>query len=755
MNKNILVLSPTPSHPQDAGNRKRIYALTKYLQELGATIYFVYCPREWDREIPQDGFEGMNQCWDYFFVAYPVQPAVHRTDDEYFELDAWWDVGIEFAVNWIKRSAEIDMVLCNYVFYSKVLELFDSGVTKVIDTHDIVSNRNYLLDKKLGYRDFFYVSPESEQKALDRADLILSIKEDEASWFKCLSKTPVLTIGHLEPPSAIAPKNIDYSNIKLGFIGSSNPINVRNLESFLDEYLLAYGQYSQLTFIVGGKVCDALDARFKSKIQILGKVKDISEFYELIDIIVLPFEFSTGLKIKTVEALSWSKPCIGTINAFEGLGTKSKYHSYKTIKELAHGVEAIVKNPQITLPKLQEDSEFVYSHYTNKVKQSIEKLYQANWKSIKKLQTDSGLNIASEIESSNQIKVYSFNIITNVDFWYCQTNEQLWLKFWIDKARELGCVNIYRTKNFQNIETDKLELYKLGLVDDVHYRELYQVIERLNTSVKQNQDQIHVDLIDFNSIIFNQACLNELDHFKLGSDRFLLYFIDLYRINLDSVILQNLQHLLKTESNHNFCLWDSDVSSTVDLNLERSRNKNIFLTEHPVRLNHTDLDDLEQIVIGISCLNSDNQAELNKFIFSYQNFLPQHFKLIVFSDLELNADDLTICPLKNAAQLIPSIDLFICIEDPPSISFLLYLCQCDRIPIYAKNEKFAQHNGIETIKNFNSIPETYRSFIEQSIWMKSNSNQILYDSWQDLLIYLLDKAKQNSIVSADNYSLIS
>ena len=89
-NKNILVLTPTPSHPQDAGNRKRIYALTKYLQELGATIYFVYCPREWDREIPKDAYDGMRQCWDYFFIAYPVQASAHQTNDEYFKIDAWW-----------------------------------------------------------------------------------------------------------------------------------------------------------------------------------------------------------------------------------------------------------------------------------------------------------------------------------------------------------------------------------------------------------------------------------------------------------------------------------------------------------------------------------------------------------------------------------------------------------------------------------------------------------------------------------------
>ncbi len=761
--KNILVLTPTPSHPQDAGNRKRIFALTKYLQELGATIYFVYCPREWDGEIPKDGFDGMNQCWDYFFVAYPVQPAVHRTDDEYFELDAWWDVGIEFAVNWIKLATEIDMVLCNYVFYSKILELFDSNVTKVIDTHDIVSNRNYLLDRKLGYRDFFYVSPESEKKALDRAHLVLSIKEDESSWFKCLSRTPVLTIGHLEPePSAIANRDIDYSNLKLGFIGSANPINVRNLESFLDEYLVAYEQYSnRLTFIVGGKVCDALDARFHAQVQILGKVNDVSEFYEQVDIVVLPFEFSTGLKIKTVEALSWSKPCIGTINAFEGLGTNCAYHSYKTIKELALGVEEIVRNPQINLPKLEQDSKFVFSNYTNGVKQSIEKLYQVDWKLIKELQSSLTLDISPETGSKKTAvkKTYNFNIITNVDFWNSQTNEELWISFWINNARQLGNLNIYRTKNFKDIEADKLELYKLGLVDNVHHRELYQIIDLFK--VNHDENQISINLLDFSSIVFDDACLGELEHLKLATNHFLFYFFDKFSIDSNETIKENVYQLLREEDDSygSFYLWDLDISSIPEENPEKSHNKNILLTDNLITLNETEycFSNLEQIVIGTSCLDADNQTELNKLILCCQDFLPQHFKLVIFSNLNLTTNSsITTCSLDNAVSLIPKIDIFICIEEPKSISFLLYLCLGDRIPIYAKNEEFARNSPIKHIKNFTSIPEAYQLFIEQSIFQpEANSNSRRHNSWELFLEYWLSQTKDDSAVAANNYSLVS
>ncbi len=761
--KNILVLSPTPSHPQDAGNRKRIFALTKYLQELGATIYFVYCPREWDREIPKDAYDGMNQFWDYFFIAYPVQPAVHRTDDEYFELDAWWDVGIEFTVNWIKLAADIDMVLCNYVFYSKVLELFDESVTKVIDTHDIVSNRNYLLDKKLGYRDFFYVSPESEKKALDRAHLVLSIKEDESSWFKCLSQTPVLTIGHLEPePSNIGNREIDYSNIKLGFIGSANPINVRNLESFLDEYLALYSHYNdRLTFIVGGKVCDALDSRFHNKVQILGKVNDVSEFYELVDIIVLPFEFSTGLKIKTVEALSWSKPCIGTINAFEGLGTNCQYHSFKTIKELALGVKDIIQDPQFTLPKLQQDSESVFLHYTSSVKKSIEKLYQVDWKSIKELQSSLTVDVPLEIHNaqSSVEKIYNFNIITNVDFWNSKTNEALWINFWINNARQLGSLNIYRTREFKDVEADKLELYKLGLVDNVHYRELYQIIDLFK--VNHDENQIFINFLDFSSIIFDRDCLGELEHLELVANHFLFYFFNKSHIDSNNTIKENVCHILKNDDSHSsFYLWDLDSSLILEKNSEKLTSKNILLTDNPITLNVNETSyssiNLEQIVIGTSCLEESNQTELNKLIHCCEYFLAQHFKLVVFSDFDLATNSsISTYSLNDATNLIPTIDMFISIEEPKSISFLIYLCICNRVPIYSKNEQFtldlALDRLIKPIENFTFIPKAYQLFLEQSIFQQeADQNIIQHNSWELFLEYWLTQTQENSTISEKN-----
>lgn len=762
--KNILVLAPTPSHPQDAGNRKRIYALTKYLQELGATIYFVYCPREWDREIPLDSYEGMKQCWDYFFVSYPVQPSVHQTDDEYFDIDAWWDVGIEFTVNWIKLAVDIDMVFCNYVFYSKILELFDEKVTKVIDTHDIVSNRNYLLEKKLGYRDFFFTSPKSEKKALDRAHLVLSIKEDESSWFKCLSPTPVLTIGHLEPePDDIKQQEIDYNNIKLGFIGSANPINCKNLESFLDEYFNTYGKdIERFTFVVGGKICQVLSDRFRDKVKVLGMLDDVSEFYEQVDIVVLPFEFSTGLKIKTVEALSWDKPCIGTINAFEGLGSSCHYHSFKSIKSLAHGIKDLILDPHSVVAQLQQDSESVRTNYANKVKGAIQKLYSVNWQSVKELQIAGSPPVDQE-SSLESPKIYNFNLVTNVDFWRDHSNEALWINFWINNAKKLGNVNIFRTKSFPDITKDKQTLYRFGLVNNVHYRELYQITDLFKIAPDENR--VFINLLDFTSVILNPSCLEEIERIQLAENHYLWCLFNQLELEANSstreyagqMLENNFSSLCKTY------LWDS-VGGLIPR--FKTENASLKLLDNPLateRANNWRSLDLERVVIGTSCTDSNSLSRLQRLAFCYQEFLPKNFELAIISDLEsVKKNYHNVYTSQKANELIPQLDLFVCLENPQAISFLIYLCVCSSTLIIYKDWRFAEkltarrQNLAMPINSFTAIPEVYKKYLQSSAFEREDNQKIVHHaSWQLFVEHFLLQGSMLPISSKNPSQLAS
>ena len=44
--KQILVISPTPSHPRNAGNRERIYQLLPHIQKLDHEVHFLYITQE-------------------------------------------------------------------------------------------------------------------------------------------------------------------------------------------------------------------------------------------------------------------------------------------------------------------------------------------------------------------------------------------------------------------------------------------------------------------------------------------------------------------------------------------------------------------------------------------------------------------------------------------------------------------------------------------------------------------------------------
>src|SRR5438105_4648727 len=179
--KHILVLSPTPTHPQDAGNRKRFFEICNALKELGGIIHFVYVPREWDMTCPHGDFRSMIEHWDYFHIVQPVQPSVHETSEDYFEIDAWWDIGIEYMINWKRLTQKFDMVIVNYVFYSKCLTLFSRETVKVLDTIDVMSDRQQMLDHNKIKREFFYTTPDRERVGLDRADLVVAIKDSEGA----------------------------------------------------------------------------------------------------------------------------------------------------------------------------------------------------------------------------------------------------------------------------------------------------------------------------------------------------------------------------------------------------------------------------------------------------------------------------------------------------------------------------------------------------------------------------------------------
>jgi len=175
MSLKILVVTPTPTHPCDAGNRARIMNLVDALRDQGHELFLLHLEREkGDREemshwlgdghfrcLPYRGAQRIESLWQRFW----------RRGRQLFDIDArhswgiddWYDPALSDEVaNW-RTETDFDVVIVEYAFLSRLLEDLPARVLRILDTHDRFANRHRLYLAQ-GLLPQFFRQPPRERK---------------------------------------------------------------------------------------------------------------------------------------------------------------------------------------------------------------------------------------------------------------------------------------------------------------------------------------------------------------------------------------------------------------------------------------------------------------------------------------------------------------------------------------------------------------------------------------------------------------
>ena len=341
-NATIIVVSPAPTHPKDYGNRKRIFRICKILKEVGAKIHFVHYASEndWRNRVPLSPQKAMMTEWDGYYLVPPSRPLHSDPEGSHHTIDEWWDPNVGATLSWLSDKIRPDVVIVNYTWLSKALEFVPKYALKILDTHDKFSGRKELLASYDISPEFFYTTEEEEAKALDRADIVWAIKHEEELLLQNLTQRPVRTVPHIDPfemiPARAAPDDPADFELRVGFMGAKNSVNYKNLERFLIEAEPIFKSYlAPVKIVIGGTICEMLDQIAFPFIEKVGWVDDVEKFYRDVDVAIIPMEFSTGLKIKTAEAISYGLPLISHAHAFEGYEPQHPFHGLKSFREVA------------------------------------------------------------------------------------------------------------------------------------------------------------------------------------------------------------------------------------------------------------------------------------------------------------------------------------------------------------------------------------------------------------------------------------
>jgi len=352
--RRILIISPTPTHPTTAGNRIRILAMIDALRGMGHQVHLLFIRTE----SGDDAAMRVYHEEQFTSISYNL-PKPHRTrlqrvaeairhrlapDSRHIlMIDDWFN---DFALGHIRALQEekqFDVVLCEYVFFSKALTCFDSDVLKIIDTHDIVGNRHKLFLKAGNRPVWFSTTPRQEARGLDRANAIIAIQEDERAYFEMITQARTLTIGHLLSVERV------YQGTRKGrhmlFVGSQNTINVDAYRYFVEQvFPLLRLRLPDVSLLLAGRICGEVDGQ--AGVEKLGPLVDLREAYARANVVINPCQFGTGLNIKSIEALGYGMPLVTSPTGARGMdASEAGFLVADTPQAFVEAIERIFLDP--------------------------------------------------------------------------------------------------------------------------------------------------------------------------------------------------------------------------------------------------------------------------------------------------------------------------------------------------------------------------------------------------------------------------
>jgi len=329
---NILVYGHVPySYP--SGNSLRIKRMIEYL----AQYYNVYFYLTNGNDKYKKYHKINNNQIDIVDIPYiniiDFKEYDHKLNNHNF-------LGVGDASNIINliSKLEINVVICEYVFNSFILDYIDDNIFKIIDLHDKMSNKPH--------NNLIYIPIDIELTYMNRADLCISITNEEhnqyikydkqllcklvTSEIEYQSNTNLITNNEgiksnndsiiLNNEGIISNNDgiiLDNDDKYIFFCGTDNEFNVQCLNEFIQQCWPLIKK--PLKLIIAGNICNKLHI-IQLDIKLVGILSDIEldKYIRQSYMCINPVYIGTGLKIKTMKYLENCKFVVSFMEGIKG-----------------------------------------------------------------------------------------------------------------------------------------------------------------------------------------------------------------------------------------------------------------------------------------------------------------------------------------------------------------------------------------------------------------------------------------------------
>lgn len=198
-----------------------------------------------------------------------------------------------------------DVIVSYYAWAFVLLRLQRAGQKVITDLGDVLAERH----DRIGTRRWISISSTEERAVISAPARSLAISDDDCAEFERLYgvRLPVVPFLHHRYRELMRPL-VAPCRPTIGFLASRGYGNEEVLRLLCCNGFVARLTAFGVRLIIAGAICDNIDAATASRLRqagmvIAGRVATLSDFYSQVNAVINPVGPSTGVKIKSVEAL--------------------------------------------------------------------------------------------------------------------------------------------------------------------------------------------------------------------------------------------------------------------------------------------------------------------------------------------------------------------------------------------------------------------------------------------------------------------
>lgn len=327
MRKTILIITHVVPEPANAGDSLRVRNLIQFFKSQGYKIVCLFKGEFNKREIIADNEKLIDHIYfasDFCNMVtilnkpYQALHVLHKGNHKaYFR-----DLHLALGVKKLCRQYDPYIVMAEYIFMAPYLSLAHKLSVKIVDTIDVFARKAKEVCRH-GVEFPLACSREEERRYLLHGNLILGIQPDETDMLRgIVPERKVINVGVDMPTEQLrTEKDKDKNTAVILIVAGGNANNVHGVNLFIaHSWKHIHASEKNVRLRIAGSVCKHISANIDlDGVELLGIVQDLRQEYRKADVVVNPVIAGTGLKIKTIEAMSYGKAVVSTPNGVEGV----------------------------------------------------------------------------------------------------------------------------------------------------------------------------------------------------------------------------------------------------------------------------------------------------------------------------------------------------------------------------------------------------------------------------------------------------